>query len=241
MPIPPNIRHEETGTPARELVLGYLRTWIVEGILAPGEIIRDADIAQSFNVSRTPVREALLQLRAEGLIETKPQGWTQVKPLDLSQVELLLPVVLDLEALAARMAAANPNRDMREIERAQRELVELIEEVGVPVPADRAGEVVAADDRFHAAVLAMANNIFLSGALQPLKVLMRRYERIYFGHMSVIDHQSLAMHEQILDAIRSGDGETAAALITRNLENSPLRRRAAPSDTMSSRKGNEDT
>ncbi|MEZ4520785.1 MAG: GntR family transcriptional regulator [Thermomicrobiales bacterium] len=232
MPIPPNLQREETDTPARELVLSHLRNWIVEGILAPGEIIKDTEIARTFDVSRTPVREALLQLRAEGLIETKPQGWTQVKPLDLGQVELLLPVVLNLEGLAARMAAENPDRDMRKLEQAQHELVNLIEEIGVPVSADRAGDVVAADDRFHAAVLAMANNIFLSGALQPLKMLMRRYERIHYGHMTVIDHESLAMHQQLLDAIRAGDAEKAEALITRNLMNSPLHQKTVQADAV---------
>jgi DNA-binding GntR family transcriptional regulator len=239
MPIPPFLRHKEPDTLSRELVLGQLRTWIVDGILTPGEIIKDTEIAQAFAVSRTPVREALLQLRIEGLIETKPQGWTQVKPLDLSQVERLLPVVLTLEGLAARMAAANPDRDLRTLEQAQRALIALIEETGVPVPADRAEAVIEADDRFHATVLAMANNVFLSGALQPLKMLMRRYERFYFGRMTVVDHASLAMHDQILRAIRAGDSATAADLITRNLANSPLHARTMPSDSVSTPAGHE--
>ena len=222
MPIPSNLHREETDTPASEFVLSHLRDWIVEGILAPGEIIKDTEIARTFDVSRTPVREALLQLRAEGLIETKPQGWTQVKPLDMGQVELLLPVVLHLEGLAARMAAENPNRDMHDLEQAHRDLIALIEEVGMPVPAERADDVVAADDHFHATVLAMAKNVFLSGALQPLKLLMRRYERIYYGRMTVVERQSLELHRRIVDAIRDGDGERAAHLITRNLLNSPL-------------------
>ncbi len=222
MPIPPNVHREEADRPAREVVLSHLRNWIVEGILAPGEIIKDTEIARTFDVSRTPVREALLQLRAEGLIETKPQGWTQVKPLDLAQVKLLLPVVLNLEGLAARMAAEQPDREMRELEQAHRDLIDLLEEAGVPVPADSAEAVIVADDHFHATVLAMANNVFLSGALQPLKMLMRRYERIYYGRMTVVDHDSLTLHQRILDAIRAGDGEQAAALIIRNLSNSPL-------------------
>ncbi|MDQ3548981.1 MAG: GntR family transcriptional regulator, partial [Chloroflexota bacterium] len=130
MPIPSVIEITAVDLPAREKVLTTVRNWIVEGELAPGEIIRDAEIAQALNVSRTPVREALLQLRAESLVEMKPKGWTQVKLLDQREAEKLLPVVIDLEALAARLAAANPQRDLRHAERTQRELVALVKQAG---------------------------------------------------------------------------------------------------------------
>src|SRR6266849_9018855 len=66
---------------AREAVYARLRDWILRGPLEPGEIIRDADIAQALGVSRTPVREALLRLEGDGLVETAPARWTRVAPL----------------------------------------------------------------------------------------------------------------------------------------------------------------
>ncbi len=114
MPIPAVIECTDNELPAREKVLTIVRNWIVDGDLAPGEIIRDAEIARALNVSRTPVREALLQLRTEALVEMKPKGWTQVRLLDQREAEKLLPVVTDLEALAARLAAGNPCRDLSE-------------------------------------------------------------------------------------------------------------------------------
>jgi DNA-binding GntR family transcriptional regulator len=227
MPIPPAIQQDDWQAPAREVVLANLRAWIVEGTLSPGEIIKDTEIAQAFSVSRTPVREALLQLRAEGLVEMKPKGWTQVKLLDLAQVEHLLPVVVDLECLAARLAAGRPERDLGAARQAQRDLVALVERNGRPVAPERAQELLQANDRFHAAILDVAGNTFLTGALQPLKSLLRRYERIYFGQATPIDDASLRQHEELLDAIARGDGERAATVMAENFANAPLARQAA--------------
>lgn len=226
MPIPAVVARDALPVPARELVLDNLRTWIVEGTLAPGEIIKDTEVADAFAVSRTPVREALLQLRSEGLVEMKPKGWTQVKLLDLGQVEHLLPVVVDLEMLAARLAARNPQRDLAEAEQAQRALETRWRELGPPATPEQAQQLVAANDRFHDAILAIAGNPFLAGSLRPLKALMRRYERYYFALGTRISAESIREHEDILDAIRHGDAEAAAAAAERNFANSPLLARA---------------
>ncbi len=222
MPIPSVIEITAVDLPAREKVLTTVRNWIVEGELAPGEIIRDAEIAQALNVSRTPVREALLQLRAESLVEMKPKGWTQVKLLDQREAEKLLPVVIDLEALAARLAAANPQRDLRHAERTQRELVALVKQAGASVTGEQAQEILQANDRFHTAIATIANNPFLTGALLPLKALLRRYERIYFGRAVTIAEGSLREHDEIIEAVRDGDGDRAARLAISNFSNAPF-------------------
>lgn len=227
MPIPTAIVPYAGDMPAREKVLTTVRTWIVEGDLAPGEIIRDAEIAQALNVSRTPVREALLQLRAESLVEMKPKGWTQVKLLDQREAEKLLPVVIDLEALAARLAAANPSRDLGIAEQAQRALTEMVEQAGATISAEWAQEILQANDRFHTAIATIADNPFLTGALLPLKALLRRYERIYFGRAVTIEEASLREHDEIIEAIRDGDGDRAASLAISNFRNAPFARHAA--------------
>ncbi|MGH9176267.1 MAG: GntR family transcriptional regulator [Vicinamibacterales bacterium] len=222
MPIPSVIETEPGTLPARERVLATVRNWIIDGDLAPGEIIRDAEIADALNVSRTPVREALLQLRSESLVEMKPKGWTQVKLLDLREAEKLLPVVVDLEALASRLAAENPRRYLTTAEQAQRDLVALVEHSGRPPSAEEAQEILQANDAFHIAVAEIADNPFLVNALLPLKALMRRYERIYFGRATVIDEASLREHDLIIEAIRRGDGDEAARLAISNFSNSPF-------------------
>ena len=68
MPVPV-VAEPISRVPTRETVACTLRGWIVDGTLAPEELLRDADLAQAFGISRTPVREALLQLEHEGLVE----------------------------------------------------------------------------------------------------------------------------------------------------------------------------
>ena len=227
MPIPGVIECFDNELPARERVLETVRNWIIDGDLAPGEIIRDAEIARALNVSRTPVREALLQLRTEALVEMKPKGWTQVRLLDQREAEKLLPVVADLEALAARLAAGNPGRDLSEAERIQRDLVARVDQACGSPTSEQAHEILQLNDAFHTAIAAIADNPFLTGALLPLKALMRRYERIYFGRAVVIGEESLREHDEIIEAIRGGDGDRAAALAISNLRNAPFARETA--------------
>lgn len=227
MPIPSDIEAHSTSGPARETIAASLRDWIVDGVLAPGEIIRDTEVARAFHVSRTPVREALLQLRTEGLVEMKPQGWTQVKPVNPAQIADLLRVVVDLEALAARLAAERHERDLGAADAANQELRALVQQAegsGSAAP-ELAWNIVAANDRFHEAIVALAANEFLTSALLPLKTLMRRYERIVFSQATPIERASVEQHERILAAIRAGDADLAAELTASNFDNAPVRQR----------------
>lgn len=227
MPIPPDIPEDATDAPARETILGAIRHWIVNGTLQPGEIIRDSEIAERFGVSRTPVREALLQLRYEGLVVMKPKGWTQVKPLDLSQIENHLRVVDELEALAARLAAEASDPDLSVAEAANAELEALLDRRGGMANPQIDWQLLEINDRFHDAVIDMSGNMVLGDALKPIKARMRRYEQLYFDRATPIDSTSVVQHRQLLDAIRAGDGETAAAVARLNLANSPVRTRSS--------------
>lgn len=227
MPIPLEVPREPTDAPARETVLNYLRHWIVDGTLQPGEIIRDSEIAERFSVSRTPVREALLQLRFEGLVVMKPKGWTQVKPLDLSQIEAHLRVVDELEALAARLAAETPDPDLSLAEAANVELEVLLERSAKSANPEIDWQLIAMNDRFHDAIIDISGNMVLAEALRPIKARMRRYEQLYFDRATPIDRNSVAQHNRLLDAIRAGDGNTAAAVARLNLANSPVRTRSS--------------
>lgn len=227
MPIPPDAVIDRTAAPARDSVVSYLRHWIVDGTFQPGEIIRDGDIAEYFGISRTPVREALLQLRFEGLVVMKPKGWTQVKPLDRGQIEDILRVVVDLEMLAARLAAEQPDPDIATADAANTELEALYSQYQAAPDTAMAWKLIEVNDRFHDAILDIAGNMVLADAIKPIKARMRRYERIYFERATPIDQTSITQHRELLDAIRDGDGDAAAAIAARNLENSPLRMHVA--------------
>lgn len=102
MPIPSAI----TALPrslAREDVYRTIKDWIVHLQLAPGELIRDQELAERLGVSRTPVREALRRLEDEGLIVTSLHKWTKVAPSEIGEAEQLYPAVAALEATATEI------------------------------------------------------------------------------------------------------------------------------------------
>jgi DNA-binding GntR family transcriptional regulator len=199
---------------AREVVVDRLRVWIVDGTLAPGEIIKDTEIADTLGVSRTPVREALLQLEREGLIESLPGRWTRVAPLDLDAAKKLYPVVIELEALALRTAAQSKG-DLRPLELAHRDFATAVGRRKLDARAVR-----NADDRFHGDILVLADNPYIAETLLPLKAIVRRYENYFF-----ISHPELAQlsaddHAAMLEAIRLRDGEAATCASKRHWERS---------------------
>src|SRR5215217_4208106 len=80
-----------------------LLTAIVDGSLAPGERIRDAELAEQLQTSRMPVREALKRLEAEGLVETVPNRETRVAPVRAERAAQAFPVIAALHALGTRL------------------------------------------------------------------------------------------------------------------------------------------
>ena len=88
----------------REKVLDTIRDWIVGGTLAPGEEIRDGELADALGVSRSPVRVALVELQREGLVDRASNGHVSVATLSVDDLERLIPVWMELEVLAARQA-----------------------------------------------------------------------------------------------------------------------------------------
>src|SRR6185437_4472794 len=96
----------------RDWVFECLRTSIVSGDLAPGQRIVEADLAKQLDVSKSPVREAILQLKQDGLVIDAPKGrGVVVAPLKPSDVREIYSVREALEGLAVRVLAADPRAD----------------------------------------------------------------------------------------------------------------------------------
>jgi DNA-binding GntR family transcriptional regulator len=201
---------------AREVVIERLRAWIIDGELQPGEVVKDSEIAATLGVSRTPVREALLHLEREGLIESQPGRWTRVAPLDASHPEKLYPVIIALETLSVQLAARNPE-GLVEIEAAQQRFAAAVARFAETGQHDDARAVRAGDDAFHEAILRAASNEYLTEALLPLRTIARRFETWYFGRTPAIGAASVADHERILTALRAGDAEAAAKIMSANM------------------------
>jgi DNA-binding GntR family transcriptional regulator len=181
---------------------------IVAGELAPGERIRDRDLAEQLSVSRMPVREALKRLEDEGLVETVPNLETRVAPVRPEQAAQAFPVIAALHGLAARLGVPPlSDDDVAEMERLDGERSAAL--AGRDVVA-----AIAADDAFHDVVVRRSGNLELARALARLMPQVRRLDVLHFGALADADFES--DHEAILAACRARDGQAAAELVEAN-------------------------
>ncbi|MGU7776113.1 GntR family transcriptional regulator [Burkholderia sp. MR1-5-21] len=199
---------------ARDDVYRIIKQWIVDLQLAPGELIRDQELAASLGVSRTPVREALRRLEDEGLIVTHAHKWTKVAPSDIAEAEHLYPIVAALEATATELA--QPHLSAADLKR----LARLNHALSAAIDARDAGRAVALDAEFHALIVEKSGNAEIARLLDLLLPRIRRIELAYFGDR-LIARQSLGEHEAIVVALSNGDGQLAADTMKKNWTMSP--------------------
>jgi DNA-binding GntR family transcriptional regulator len=191
----------------RDRAYRMLRDAIVTGELAPGAVIRDAELAERVGLSRTPVREALARLADEGLVETKPHSWTRVTPLLLREVRDALVVVRAMHELAVRMAVPLMTERHHGLMRAaNKRFAAALEEGDVQGAVD-------ADDALHEVPVAVLGNLALAATIERQLPLIRRLERLRFG--SLLGRRSIGWHDQLIDACEDRDVETAVAITTR--------------------------
>jgi DNA-binding GntR family transcriptional regulator len=189
-----------------------LRAWIIDGTLTSCEVLRDADLAQAFGISRTPVREALLHLEHEGLVESQPGRWTRVTALDPELLTNLFPVWAELEALVARLAASRigSTTGTASVEDAAREYAAAVDAMLVEPGEAHRRVARAADADFHAALLDAAGNPVLASTLAPLRLTVRRFDAACPMPVT-LGADSVDQHGGIVAAILAGDPETAAS------------------------------
>jgi DNA-binding GntR family transcriptional regulator len=191
----------------RDQAYQMLRDAIVNGELAPGALIRDAELAERVGLSRTPVREALARLADEGLVQTKPHAWTRVAPLLLREARDALVVVRAMHELAVRLAVPVMTEKHHEVMRAaNRRFAAAVEGGDVEGAVD-------ADDALHDVPVAVLGNQALAATIERQLPLIRRLERLRFG--SLLGRSSIGRHDQLIEACEDRDSETAAAITAR--------------------------
>ena len=116
MPVPQDTQPLQPTT-AKERVLQTLAQWLVDGTLEPGERLYDEQLSRYFQVSRTPVREALQVLAEKGLVEILPGRATRVTPIDLASLRQSYPLLSHMHGYAVRLAFPLVNDEViRELE-----------------------------------------------------------------------------------------------------------------------------
>jgi DNA-binding GntR family transcriptional regulator len=187
----------------RENAYQAIRDAIVDGTLAPGERLADADLVAWLGISRTPIREALTRLEQTGLVRTKPGRYTIVSPLDVRAVRDAQEVTAAMHELAVR--AAVPNLSAAELDAMRAANARF----AAALREDDVDAAVAADDAFHAVPVTACANQALSSVLEQFTPLLRRVEQLRFSSLS--GRGSVAQHERIIALCEAGDAEGAAA------------------------------
>jgi len=177
----------------------------------PGESIAEKLIAQDYGVSRTPVREAVLKLADEGLIEIFPQSGTFVSRIPLGALPEAIAIRRVLEEASVRYAAQRATRSQIARLRVCLEVQHERETAG-----DHEG-FHQADEEFHALLAEVAGYPGFWTLIQQVKVQIDRYRRLTLpvrGRMGLV----VAEHKAIVDAIAAKDPDGAVAALTTHLD-----------------------
>lgn len=196
--------------PIRDIVYEYLRTAIINGLIKPGERLVEKEYAEKFNISRTPVREALRKLEIEGLVENIPRKGDIVKGIDLADMLEIFAIRQALEPLIVTTAIENITPD--DIENLQAAITIM----NSSAHDDDTVTLLAAFQSFNDILINTSQMPRLSAIISQLKDYLGR-----FRNMSLSDHarrtKAIHEHQEILQAIINQDHEQAGRLVTTHL------------------------
>jgi DNA-binding GntR family transcriptional regulator len=193
---------------AGNLIAHEIRRAILEGRLEPGEILREEQLARELGTSRTPVREALIELRNEGLVEAQQTRRAVVRAYTAEELHDIYGLRAALEAHAGRLAAerATP-ATVAELAASIERFHEL-----AAAPADDVNGLVTENLVFHGLIADATGVPRLKKMIDQVMVIPKRY-RAYAAY--VPEHRATVEreHAAIAAAIRDGDGAAAARLM----------------------------
>lgn len=190
----------------RETVLEQLRTAIITGEIAEGELVSAPMLGQALGVSATPVREAMMDLVREGLVETiKNKGFrvTTMSDADLDDLAQLRRLI---EPPAMQMVVGNID------DSTHAELVAIAEACQEAAKRGDLVEYLRDDREFHALLLQQSGNPQLASLATSLRVRARMYGIATLAENGLLAH-SAQEHQQLLELLRAGDADAAERLM----------------------------
>ncbi|MFR9752895.1 GntR family transcriptional regulator [Nocardia sp. 004] len=206
--------------PLRELVYESLRRDLATGAIAPTQRLGEERLAESYGVSRTPVREALARLQADGLVERQPDGLYPYRPR-LDELDQLYELRIVLEARGMqRLQTHEPTHNLDPVRVELDTWRALRDNPPEPGPA-----LVAADEKFHTTLLAAAGNAALADALSAVYVRVRPVRTLDVPTPERIATMS-AEHIAIAELLLAGAVGTASNTLIAHIDTSRTHVRA---------------
>lgn len=209
MPLPNKNRSIKNRKSAKELVYDSLSQWIIDGTLKPGEKLMDSEIATLFSVSRTPVREALLTLESQNLVDVIPGKATVVSSFDLSSIKTLYEAIACININA--LTIAFPKIDDGIIYK----LNEINNRFLSTINSENIDLIRATDKEFHQVFFDLANNSYLNSFEAQLNIHSIRAENMFFKLIKKVEY-SYQTHNQIIECLKSRDLESAKRALYSN-------------------------
>jgi DNA-binding GntR family transcriptional regulator len=203
--------------PLREIIAATIRNYIIEGKIKPGERLLEPNVAKLLGVSRTPLREAFLQLESEGFLKFNPRKGALVTETSLEDAEETYEIKGALEALAASLASSNItpqqideliiiNKKMESIANSKKKDYKSFLEL---------------NSIFHQKIYELCGNEKLKKTIKTLRNQTLRYNYIFLSLLSHLN-ESVNEHYEIIQALKKGN-QKEVELAVKNHNDSALR------------------
>lgn len=197
--------------PLRDKIVASIRDSIIDGRLQPGERLMEPETAKMLGVSRTPIREAFLQLESEGFVKVVPRKGAVVTELSLKDALETYDIKSELEALAAKLSVNNFNAEQIE------ELTSLNNEMERHSKLKKKNYklFLELNSRFHQIIIKTSGNEKLYRLICQLRRQTLRYNYLYLSLLSHLDN-TVEEHYQIIEAIKKRDSLKTENLIRKH-------------------------
>ncbi|MEX2520722.1 MAG: GntR family transcriptional regulator [Paracoccaceae bacterium] len=183
---------------ASDTVRMRIETEIQSGALRPGDAVDERSLSERFHVSRTPAREAIMQLAASGLVRMSPRRGAVVTEISAEEAINMMESLVSLEAEATMLAAGRLRDDeIEELERIHAEGEEAAR-------ARDSGAYMAYNSRFHELIYVGSRNAYLAGLIRQARLRMTFYHRSSLTQAARVA-ASWEEHGAVLAAFRDGD------------------------------------
>lgn len=199
--------------PLRDVIFETLRKAIVSGDIKPGERLMEVSLANQMGVSRTPVREAIRRLEAEGLVTMTPRKGTHVSELSVKDIMDVLEVRTVLDKLATELAAKRMQpAQLKALETVHKQYIACVEKENME-------GAIKKDVEFHDMIYAASGNPRLVAVAGSLREHIYRFRVIYMSGSSLIAENVLNEHEEILAALKDAQNNVASDLAEKHIRN----------------------
>lgn len=187
-----------------ETAFDEIRRMIIRLDLAPGDVVREAELVDRLDMSRTPIREALQRLARDHFVTVIPRRGMFVSAIDVEELSTLYETRAIMEPYAARLATK------RGVQADWDEMADVLAETTMPgkLPA----ELLELDRRCHEIMWRASGNRFLTDTLDTLYAQSDRLWHMYLAGVADMGH-AVDEHTAIHDALQAGDADHVAALI----------------------------